>query len=300
MELSLFSVSYAGLWGQERLNLPEFIGRAAALGYASVMLMGKRPHLSSADTNDESLAALRATLQHHRVKCRAIAGYTDFSPQRAAEVPFAEMQINYVGELARLAAALGATIVRVFTGYEDASTTPAAAWNQVVASLRECADRAAEHGVTLAVQNHHDVALHTDALLELLTDIDRSNVKLGFDAWSPALRGEDLYEAARRAAPHTVITTNADYIRLPRYRYRSELVNYEPLVPDMVRAVPFGEGFIDYAAFFAGLTEGGFDGLANYEMCSAVRGGGGAENLDAYARGYVAWMRENALSRTPR
>ena len=26
----------------------------------------------------------------------------------------------------------------------------------------------------------------------------------------------------------------------------------------MVRAVPFGEGFIDYEAFFAGLVEGGF------------------------------------------
>ena len=75
-------------------------------------------------------------------------------------------------------------------------------------------------------------------------------------------------------APHTAITTNADYMRLPRYRYVSELVNYERVLPDMVRAVPFGDGFIDYAAFFAGLVEGGFDGLANYEMCSPIRGGG--------------------------
>ena len=136
-------------------------------------------------------------------------------------------------------------------------------------------DRAAAHGVTIAVQNHHDVALHTDALLELLHDVDRPNCKLGFDAWSPALRGEDLYEAAKRAAPHTAITTNADYVRLPRYRYRPELVNYEPAAPDLVRAVPFGTGFIDYPAFFRGLRDGGFDGLATYEMCSPVRGGGG-------------------------
>ena len=54
----------------------------------------------------------------------------------------------------------------------------------------------------------------------------------------------------------------------------------------MVRAVPFGEGFIDYEAFFAGLAEGGFDGLANYEMCSPVRGGGSLENLDGMRRGY--------------
>ncbi len=171
---------------------------------------------------------------------------------------------------------------------------PTAAWNLVVASLRECADRAAGYGITLAVQNHHDVAVDSAALLELLGDIDRPNVKIGFDAWSPALRGEPLYEAARQLAPHTVITTNADYVRLPRYRYVSEVVNYERVLPDVVRAVPFGDGFIDYRAFFAGLVEGGFDGIANYEMCSPVRGGGELENLDQYARGYLEWMRQYA------
>ena len=167
-----------------------------------------------------TVASVRESLERHKIRCRAIAGYTDFAPQPAGEVPFGEMQCQYVTELARLASALDATTVRVFTGYEHGGTAPAAAWNQVVASLRECADRAADFGITLAVQNHHDVAVDTDALLELLVDVDRPNVKLGFDAWSPALRGEDLYEAAKRTAPYTAITTNADYLRLPRYQYR--------------------------------------------------------------------------------
>ena len=298
MQLSLFSVSYAGLWGQHRLDLPGFIAKAAELGYSSVMLMGKRPHLSPLDADDAAIEAIRKSLTEHRVGCGAVAGYTDFSLQQAAEVPFAEMQFDYVRSLARFAAALDATVVRVFTAYEHPGTTPAGAWNFVVSSLRECADRAADFGITLAVQNHHDVALDSDALLELLGDVDRPNVKLGFDAWSPALRDEDLFEAARKMAPYTAITTNADYVRLPRYRYRSELVNYERLLPDMVRAVPFGDGFIDYPAFFAGLAEGGFDGLANYEMCSPIRGGGSLENLDSYARNYVTWMRQHVLSRS--
>jgi sugar phosphate isomerase/epimerase len=297
VELSLFSVSYAGLWGQESLDQGAFIPKAAELGYSSVMLMGKRPHQSPLDADERALDRVRQCLERHRVRCRAIAGYTDFSPQPAGEVPFGEMQCRYVADLARMAAALDATIVRVFTGYERPPTAPAAAWSQVAGSLRECADRAADFGVTLAVQNHHDVALDTDALLELLTDIDRPNVKLAFDAWSPALRGEALYDAAKRAAPYTAMTTNADYIRLPRYRYLSELVNYERVLPDMVRAVPFGDGFIDYQAFFAGLADGGFDCLANYEMCSPVRGGGTLANLDSYARGYLDWMRQNIASR---
>jgi sugar phosphate isomerase/epimerase len=165
-----------------------------------------------------------------------------------------------------------------------------------VRALREACDRAAAYGVTLAVQNHHDIAVHSEALLELLGDIDRPNCKLAFDAWSPALRGEDLYAAAVRMAPHTVITTNADYVRLPRFRYRPEVVNYERVQPDLVRAVPFGEGCIDYRAFFRGLQEGGFDGWANYEMCSPIRGGGAADNLDAYAAGYVRWMPYGTLA----
>jgi sugar phosphate isomerase/epimerase len=293
VELSLFSVSYAGLWGQHRLELEAFVAKAAALGYGSVMLMGKRPHLSPLDMTEEAVRSLVDCLARHKVRCRAVAGYTDFAPQRAAEVPFAEMQYDYVGALCRLAAALDAGVVRVFTAYEHPPTTPSAAWSIVVSSLRECAARAADYGITLAVQNHHDVAVHSDALLDLLGDVDRPNVKLAFDAWSPALRDEDLNTAAKLLAPYTAITTNADYVRRPRFRYRPELVNYERLLPDMVSAVPFGEGFIDYLAFFAGLREGGFDGLANYEMCSPIRGGGGEENLDRYARGYLDWMQRH-------
>jgi sugar phosphate isomerase/epimerase len=298
MELSLFSVSYAGLWGQQRLDLSPFIAKAAELGYGSVMLMGKRPHLSPLDASEAALDSLRKCLAQHRVACAAVAGYTDFAAQRALEVPFVEMQFDYVASLCRIARSLEAPIVRIFTAYDDGQTPLTTAWTNVIGCLRECADRAADFGVTLAVQNHHDVALDSAALLDLLAEVDRANVKLGFDAWSPALRGEDLYESARRMAPYTAITTNADYLRVPRYRYRPELVNYERLQPDLVRAVPFGDGFIDYEAFFAGLADGGFDGLANYEMCSPIRGGGSPENLDRYASGYLEWMRTHVASKT--
>lgn len=308
MQLSLFSISYAGLWGQAKLDLPAFIAQTAALGYSSVMLAGKRPHLSpldyrgplapqaEANSNDADsanrLREVKSLLDRHRLKCGAIAAYVDLAPAAAAEVPFLEMQLAYVESLSAMAAALGAKYVRVFTAYETAGQSPHAAWKLVVQTLQEMCDRAAAYDVTIAIQNHHDLAVHTTAVLELLADIGRPNCKLGFDAWSPFLRGEDLYESARQAAPHTVMTTNADYIRLPRFRYEPAAVNYSRVSPDLVRAVKFGTGEIDYAAFFRGLTEGGFDGLATYEMCSPIRGGGELANLDAYAAAYVAWMRE--------
>jgi sugar phosphate isomerase/epimerase len=290
MKPCLFSISYGGLWGQASLDVPAFVAKAAALGYRSVMLAGKRPHLSPLDYPPERVGALKAVLEQHGVACPVVAAYTDFAGMAATEVPANEMQIAYIESLCRIGRELGATIVRVFTAYEAETQPIGVLWNRVVTVLREACDRAATYGFTVAIQNHHDIGVHSDALLELLTDIDRPNCKLGFDAWSPALRGEALYETARRMAPHTVITTNADYVRLPRFQYRPALVNYERVEPDLVRAVPFGEGFIDYRAFFTGLRDGGFDGIATYEMCSQLRGGGSMENLDQCASTYLNWM----------
>jgi len=297
MQPSLFSVSYAGFWGQAKLDLPAFLAKAAELGYPAVMLAGKRPHLSPLDASTDQLAHVKSLLAQHRLSCAVIAGYTDLSPAAAAEVPYLEMQIAYVDALARIAKALGAKIVRVFTAYEAPGHSPQAIWTGVVRTLQEMCDRVAAYGVTLAVQNHHDIAVHSDALLELLGDVNRPNCKLGFDAWSPFLRSEDLYSAAKRMAPHTVITTSADYIRLPRFRYEPAVVNYSRIEPDLVRAVKFGEGQIDYATFFRGLADGGFDGLASYEICSPIRGGGDVANLDAYAAQYLRWMREHGFTR---
>lgn len=57
MQLCLFSISYAGLWGQHRLGLTELFAKAAELGFDSVMLAGKRPRLSPLDYSTPSSAA---------------------------------------------------------------------------------------------------------------------------------------------------------------------------------------------------------------------------------------------------
>ncbi len=297
MTPTLFSISYAGFWGQSTLSLTDFIRHAGKLGYPSVMIAGKRPHLSPLDATPEFVKPIQQALAEAGVRCDVLAAYTNLSQPSSVgcEVPLIEMQIAYVESLARIAPQLGAKIVRIFTAYEIDGQDPQMQWKRCVSAIREMCDRAAVHGVTIAIQNHHDLALHTESLLELLADIGRPNCKLGFDAWSPALRDEDLYRSAKLAAPHTIITTSADYIKTARHRYRPEFVNYERQPVDWVRAVPFGTGFIDYAAFFKGLKDGGFDGIATFEMCSPLRGGGDITNLDACATTYLNWMRAQNL-----
>ncbi|MCI0639195.1 MAG: sugar phosphate isomerase/epimerase [Gemmataceae bacterium] len=296
MKHSLFSVSYAGLWGQDRLDLVDFIRKAGQLGYTGVMLMGKRPHWTPQDcTSSERIATIQKALADAKTECTVIGAYTDFAGGGAAEVPWLDMQIGSVESLCWLAKKLNAGIVRVFTAYEAPGASYHSLWDRVVTALRECCDRAAAYGVTIAVQNHHDLAVHSDVMLELLCEVDRPNCKAAFDAWSPTLRGENVYHAARKLAPYTVCTTNADYIRLPRFVYQPSVVNYTAH-PDAVKAVPFGAGCVDYPAFFRGLREGGFDGVATFEMCSPLRGGGSLENLDRCAAQYLKWMADNGYA----
>ena len=302
VKTALHSVSYAGVWpGQARLGLDDFLRRARALGFDAVMLMAKRPHLSVLDCDAEERRRLRRLLESLDLKVACLAGYTDFCMGGDhPEIPTREMQILYVGELARLARDLDCRLVRVFTGYEYAGVTLEQQWHWCVSSLRECARKAAEFGVTVGIQNHHDTAVHYEALLSLIQEIGAANCKVMFDAWSHAPvekaaeaggRREltDLRQAVKKLAPYIVHTTVADYVHWPRYRYQPNLVNYERQT-DALRAVPMGEGCIDYKTFFEALKESGFDGYVAYEMCSPLRGGGSEENLDRCARQFLDYM----------
>jgi sugar phosphate isomerase/epimerase len=293
-KLGLHSVSYSGVWeGQASLSLEEFVDHAAELGYDGVMLMAKRGHASLLDMTPERRRALRQRMQDKGLELAALAAYTDFTAGLdRPDIPLLEMQILYILECARLTQDLGGGIVRIFTGYERPELSPAQQWSRCVKAVRECARQAADFGVTLAVQNHHDIAVHPDALYDFLTEVDEPNARAGYDAWAPTLQGlsgEVLADSVKRLGRMTVQTIVADYVVQPRFHYTPSLTNYTP-VQGEARAVPVGEGIIDYATFFSALREVGYDGYVTYEMCSALRGGGSMENLDRYARRFKDWM----------
>ena len=79
-----------------------------------------------------------------------------------------------------------------FTGYEQSSVTLEAQSKLMVDSLRECSDRSAELGVTIGVQNHHDIACDFESQYELIREVNAPNCRAMFDAWAPALQGVDL------------------------------------------------------------------------------------------------------------
>jgi sugar phosphate isomerase/epimerase len=288
----LHSVSYSGSWGQAFLPVEDFVEKAASLGYEGVMLGAKRPHVSILDFGEKQRTALRTRIERAGLTKVCIAAYNNFTGDlEHGEAPHREIQVHYLAELARLARDLGGDLVRIFTGYENPAGSYTAQWNLIVGAIRETSQRAAEFGVTIGVQNHHDIGVGYESMRDLIEAVGQPNCRALWDAWAPALQGVDLAEAARHMAPMTVHTTVANYQRRPRYKYNPALVNYDEQTP-YVQAVPIDEGFIDYRSFLDHMHAHGFAGGVAYEMCSPLLGGGSIENLDRYARRFVEFIRE--------
>lgn len=287
MKTGLFSVSYAGLWGQEYLEIETFIDKATRLGFDGVLLMAKKPHLSPAETSPSRIEALRKHIDSSGIELIGLAAYNDFLQPAAAEIPLVEIQQLYIRECCRICAALGGKIVRIFTGYEQNADPLFTQWDRIVRALYSCGEAAVDSGVTLAVQNHHDLAVDTAAMERLIADVDHPAVRCGFDAWSPFLRGESLFDSAKRMGSQTILSIAANYRRYSRYTYHPDLVNYSRAEPDLVFAESMQTGEIPYPEFIRGLKEGGYDGWFVYEMCSPIAGGGDVVNLDRKAAEFL-------------
>lgn len=292
----LHSVSYSGLWrGQALLSVDEFLLKAKELGFDGVMLMAKRPHVSIIDYDDAARQKLRNRIKELNLQLVCLAGYTDFTAGvDKAGIPNVEIQASYVGELSRLARDLGTNMVRIYTGYERPEVPYDRQYGMVVEGLQMAGKIAASYGVTLIIQNHHDIALHHDAMKWLLDEVNLPNVMASFDCWSPTLEGlspEEIKQAIYTIKPYLVNTTTADYEKHPRFKYEHLQTNYVPLVPQN-RAVPMGEGFLDYKTFINTLKEIGYQGYITYEMCEVLKGGGSIDNLDKSAKIFLEYIKQ--------
>jgi sugar phosphate isomerase/epimerase len=292
----LHSVSYTGIWrGQATLTVDEFLLKAKELGFDGVMLGAKRPHVSLLDYDDAARQKLRARIKELGLELVCLAGYTDFTAGiDKPGVPNVEIQAIYVGELARLARDLGTSMVRIYTGYERPDIPFDKQYAMVIEGLQQAGKLAAKYGITLAIQNHHDIALHHDAMKWLLDEVNLPNVKAAFDCWSPTLEGlspEEIKKGVHSMKPYIVHTTTADYAELPRFRYNSNQTNYIALESQM-RAVEMGKGFLDYKSFINALKEIGYQGYIAYEMCEVLEGGGSVENLDKAAKAFLEYVKQ--------
>jgi sugar phosphate isomerase/epimerase len=291
----LHSVSYSGAWrGQTVLTLDQFLEKAHELGYDGVEIMAKRPHLSPLDYDDAARQKLRAHIERLGLKLVALAAYSDFSAgMDKPGIPQVEIQAAYLGEVARLAHDLGCNMVRVFTGYDREGIPYDQQYAAVMLGLRLGGQQAARYGVTLAVQNHHDLGVTYEGMYWLLKEVNQPNVMAAWDAWSPAAQGytpAEIRQSIQKLKPFLVHTTAAQYISVPRFHYMPDIVDYQKTLPVNLEIPMTSAGLIDYDSFFNALKEIGFQGYVAYEICAVTEGGGSIENLDRVAKSFLEYM----------
>ncbi|WP_158856481.1 sugar phosphate isomerase/epimerase family protein [Lunatibacter salilacus] len=160
----LHSIGYSGLWrGQAVLSVDEFLLKAKELGYDGVMLMAKAPHLSLLDYDKVAREQLKKRMEELDLTLVGLSGYSDFTAgMDKPGIPHTEIQAAYIGQLAELASDLGTKMIRIFTGYERPGIPYDRQYAMVVEGITLAAKEAQKYGVTLVVQNHHDIAIHHD------------------------------------------------------------------------------------------------------------------------------------------
>jgi len=275
MKVGLYSITYLGIWYDgPALTAREFIHKTKELGFDGMELDGKRPHGNPMDLDQRARDEIREECDRLGLEIPAVASNNDFS----SPVPeHRECQLLMVREQARLAADLGAKVVRLFAAwpgvtyrdglanYEEARQSWERAYQdmprlQRYRLVRECLEEAArfgeEFGVVMALQNHGPVIRHYQDTLNLVREVDSPWLQMCLDA--PLLMRQDdewVREAALAAGDLQVHS-----------HFGGEFLRDEA---GTVQLKPFGLGRppTNYPAFLRAMNEIGYDGYLCYEFC---------------------------------
>lgn len=284
MKVGLYTISLSGgYYAGPAVPLLEVFSKAREWGYEGIEIEGKRPHGSPLDLDDRRRREIVHVARQEGLDIPAIAAYNDFSS------PIEEHRQNellMVRDLIRLAADVGAPIVRVFAAWSGVTrrdglitydvarynidhrfpgTTQLERWHYVRDCLAEAAEMAGRHGVTLALQNHEPICHGHEEVLEFIEEVGSPHLKASLDF--PIMKDKSE-EGVRRAVRETgdlmvhshfggEYDEGADGIPMLRGRSRSDRSDRSDR-PDR----PVG-----YETFIRAIKEQGYQGYLCYELC---------------------------------
>jgi sugar phosphate isomerase/epimerase len=212
----------------------------------------------------------------------AVAANNDFS----SPIPeHRESQLVYVRELIRMTADLGAPVLRMFCAWPGVTLGPDGgqydlarrvwriaqheageqfAWDLCRNGLIEAARWAADHGVTLALQNHPPVTANHHDMLRMIAEVNSPALKACFDA--PLAYMDGLSPAAMREAAHEVGSQQVlshfggEYTRGDDGRINPVVWNWDgSRTPEQF-----------YAEFLRGMADIAYEGYLGYELCQPL------------------------------
>jgi sugar phosphate isomerase/epimerase len=167
----------------------------------------------------------------------------------AAKHTFAD-QPRLAARCFEIAGRTGATIIRVFSFWR--TVRPEACFERIVEALRELADQAAQHGVTLGIENEHACNLGTGAeTARVLAALDHPNLKVVWDPANAMVAGEEPFPAGYRAVPvERIAHVHAKDCRVEDHK------------PEWLE---LGTGKVDWSGQIAALAQDGYRGWLSLE-----------------------------------
>ena len=213
------------------------------------------------------------------------------------EPAFRAQEIEKEKRWIEMSNALGARFCRVLSGQRRPEVSREEGIELAATSIQACLPFAAEHGVTLVLENHYkdgfweypEFAQPIDIFCDLLEAVgEHPNFGVNYDPSNTLLAGEDPLELLARVK-HRVVTMHASD-RYLKHGTLEDLAREEGVTGYAERLAhgEIGQGMNDYDAIFSTLNSTGFDGWISIED-----GVDGPEQLERSVAFLRAKMREH-------
>ncbi len=254
MKLGLSMYSYHAACQRGQLDIPNFIQEAKRLGVQGVELLDFYWRDPAAE-----LPEARAALQDTGLAVGVYSVGNNFvqagEAERAAEVQKITRGVDY-------ALQFGAKVVRVFAGNIEPEHTYEQCLLWIIAGLKEASSYAYEQGITLALENHGQLAGRSEQVQTILNAVASPALKANPDTGNFLLVHQSSHLAVAELAPRAGMVHFKDFRVVPDNYSGAAYVGTEGL---KFAGTAIGEGEVDLPDCVSSLREAGFDGWLNIE-----------------------------------
>lgn len=247
MKLSNYSLNYPALFTRGEMDVFKFLALCRELQFEGASL-----HIRQlASTEPDYLKRVRRAYLDQGLSVSMLTVSTNFGRPKEQQ----DEELKRTREAIRVAALLGAPVLRVFAGSPLNEADRPQAFERAVAGLRRACEEAAKEGVPVGLQNHNHGALGRtgDEVLQFMKLVDHPNFTFVLDtgqfagsrgasgAVPPELKNTDFMASIRQTA------SLARHVRVKFYNPRPDgsepFIDYDKVF-DILRGVHY-PGFLD-------------------------------------------------------
>ncbi len=236
------------------LDIPGFIHEAGRLGADGVELLD-----FFWKDQDAERPAVEAALRETGLPVGVYSVTNNFAQEDPAQ---RAAQVKKITDGVDSAVYFGAKTVRVFAGDVRPGLTLEMVFAWIVAGLREAADYAHDHGITLALENHGSLAGRSTQVAEILDAVGSPALKANPDTGNFLLVHQASHEAVAALAARAAMVHFKDFKAVPDSHAGFTYTSIDGM---KFAGQAIGEGEVDLPDCLRSLKAAGFDGWLNIE-----------------------------------